>query len=695
MKGIAAGLHRAVRCFCILMLVLVMTPEAALGAASHGPKAQEGVLDLTGWSFEAEGTVFLSGEWELYWNRLLEPAEIRTGGHVPDFFAAVPHAWGKGSGIAGYQGHATYRLQVTLNGEQAQTLKAIYIRGIAAAYNLYWNGELLVSAGTVAASRLEMEPEDYSQMVVFQAREGMNELVLQVSNYVQRKGGVWAPVQFGNHADIIQQRDMNISGQMFIASGLVVMGLYHFALFALRKKDAMSLLAAIFCIFIALRVLVLKDALLLRSMPWIKWEWAVKIEYLSMYLGVPFITLFTQLMYPSEIKRGIVGVILAISGIFTTIVVFTPARIFTFTQIPFQTFLVFILVYWVYVLLLATVRRRVGALLNLLSAVAMIITIINDVLYHHYVIQTLDLSPYGMLLFLFVQTLVIAHKYSKAYVDAEHFSGQLSQMNQKLEGKIKERTEALEVTNAYLLYANEHLNQLENSRRELIANVTHELGTPMTSIQGYMKALLDGVIQPERQYIQIIYDKIQVAERLVQDLFDLTKLEAGQTTFHMVDVIVDELFQEHFAPYKYDVEEQGIRFCLVKPDAVQDHLPLVRVDPIRIRQVMTNLVHNALNYTEEGGTISIRGEYGRDRLIVQVADTGKGIDPAVLPNIFDRFVKGSGRRRHTKDGSGLGLAIAREIVMHHGGILTVQSELGKGSTFQFDIPVEFIPMVVD
>lgn len=679
--------------FVLLLLLMALIPLPARSFAQ--PEAPEGVVEFPAWDFAEQGIVSLTGQWEFYWGRFLEPTDFVDGAPSVDALVSLPHMWGRDGRETEHEGFATYRLRIRLDAGQARDLKALYVNEISTAYKLYINGELMAKTGDVGDSRATMEPKSYSKSIVFHPREGDNELIIQVSNFVHRKGGILSRIQFGDESDIARSRELHSSKQVFVAAALAVMGAYHLALRFLRRKDTISMLAGIICGLMTLRVMVLGDSMLALFTPWIKWEWATKVEFLTVFLGIPLIMIFIRLVYPQEVRRSISRLIVWVCSIFFAMALLTPPSTFTYIEVPFCLILIGIMGYWIYVLMQAVRYKRIGALPNLMAALVMVASVVNDILYNNHYIETMELSSYGVLLFFFVQTLVIAHKYSKAFVDVEHFSSELALMNQKLEGKIKERTEALEVTNAYLVYANEHLNQLENSRRELIANVTHELGTPMTSIQGYMKALLDGVIQPEKQYIQIIYDKIQMAERLVQDLFDLTKLEEGQTTFHMVDVIVDELFQEHFSVFKWDVEGQGIQFELIRPESVEDQLPVVRLDPIRIRQVITNLVHNALNYTDQGGTIAIRGEYGLDRLIIQVTDTGKGIDPAVLPNIFDRFVKTSGPRKYTKDGSGLGLAIAREIVMHHGGILTVQSELGKGSTFQFDIPVEFIPMVVD
>ncbi|MDF2924332.1 MAG: integral rane sensor signal transduction histidine kinase [Paenibacillaceae bacterium] len=678
-----------------VLLCLALAPGVVLASESPKPVARQGVMDFKQWNFDKGGTVELTGEWEFYWDRLLVPADIPPHGTGSPRYVPVPHRWNQEKEAGSDHGVATYRLTLKIGEGQAARLKALYIRGVASAYRLWVNGELLTETGKVGINRSEMIPMNYSKQIVFPVAEGDNELVIQVSNFVQRKGGLWMPIEFGNEQDVGKTKERRAFGQIFIASALATMGSYHFGLFFLRNKDKLSLLTGIYCTFMSLRVLALGDTLLVKYFPWMQWEWAVKIEYLSVYLGVPCFAFFSQLVYPKEFKVSSTILIAVISSLFSSVVVIFPARIYTFTMEYFEVFLIVVVIYWLHLLILAATRQRIGAKLNVIAVCVMFYTIVNDILYYNQTIQSFDMSPYGVLFFFFVQTLVLAGKYSKEYVDVEHISDELALTNQRLEEKIRARTEELEITNAYLVYANEHLNQLENSRRELIANITHELGTPMTSIQGYMKALLDGVIQPDQQYIQIIYDKIQVAERLVQDLFDLTKLEEGQTTFQMVDVIVDELFDEHFSNYRYDIETHGIRFELSKPEPRGDKLAIVRIDPIRIRQVVTNLVNNALNYTEEGGCIAVRGWYGQERLVIAVSDTGKGISPELVPYIFDRFVKGSGTRRYTKDGSGLGLAIAKEIVMHHGGIITVLSEQGKGTTFQFDIPVEFISMVVD
>ncbi|WP_438445542.1 ATP-binding protein [Gorillibacterium sp. sgz5001074] len=685
-----------IRIVFLLLAAILWGPTVPASAAREELSGiSQGLLDLSAPTDSSPSRVSLDGLWEFHWGQLLEPRELSHAAADPAAYIQVPGIWGPGNPSAPERhGYGTYRLQIRFSDAESGHLKSIYIRNAATAYRIWVNGVELGGNGTVGTSLHDMIPKNYAKVFTFPVRPEFNEVVIQVSNYVQRKGGLWSSIQLGDPLAIADQRDANAASQLFIGSALFMMGLYHLAVFLLRRNK-LAVLTGGACFLVCIRSLLLGDTLLVRLFPGIGWEWGVKFEYWGVYLCVSMFALFVRELFPLETNRVVIGIQCGISAGIALFVLLFPARVFTLGILVFEVFLVASALYLFYTIILAVREKRVGSKLCLFGGLVIIVTVVHDVLYYNHYIAGIDLAPYGVLAFFFAQTLVVALKFVKAYAEVERLSGALSEINLKLEEKIGERTRALEVSNSYLVYANEHLNRVENSRRELIANITHELGTPMTSIQGYMKAFLDGVVQPEKQYIRIIYDKIQLAERLVQDLFDLTKLEEGQTSFHMVDVIVEELFMDQFSKFRWDVEEMGIRFVMKQPESPEDMLAIVRIDPIRIRQVLNNLIGNALNYTMEGGTITLAGEYSGDRLILSVSDTGKGIAPSVLPHIFDRFVKDSGPRRNAKGGSGLGLAIAKEIVLHHGGNMSVTSEPGKGSTFFFDLPVEFIPMVVD
>jgi signal transduction histidine kinase len=221
----------------------------------------------------------------------------------------------------------------------------------------------------------------------------------------------------------------------------------------------------------------------------------------------------------------------------------------------------------------------------------------------------------------------------------------------------------------------------ERQRRSLLADVSHELRTPLSVVQGNLEALLDGVHPADEAHLASILDETRVLSRLVDDLRTLALSETGSLPLHREPTDVAVLATEVAASFRAAAEAVGVTV-----DAgVDDDLPLLDVDPVRTREILSNLVANALRYTPRGGAVTLRAalEPGRDRVRISVHDTGSGIAPDVLPHVFDRFWKSAESR-----GSGLGLAIAKNLVEAHGGQIGAESEAGIGTTIWFLLPVE-------
>ena len=224
----------------------------------------------------------------------------------------------------------------------------------------------------------------------------------------------------------------------------------------------------------------------------------------------------------------------------------------------------------------------------------------------------------------------------------------------------------------------ERLERDEDQRRTLLNDVSHELRTPLSVIAGNLEAMIDGVHPADEAHLSAILEQTRVMERLIDDLRTVALSEAGTLQLHReptdIDVLVDEVVRSFQGA-------AGTTEVTVTAEVPAD-LPILDVDPVRIREVLANLVANGVRHTPSGGTVVVRGEVAGERLFLRVADTGPGIDPALLPHVFDRFVKGAG-----SSGSGLGLAIARHLVAAHGGELEVESTGSTGTTFRVTLPV--------
>lgn len=230
----------------------------------------------------------------------------------------------------------------------------------------------------------------------------------------------------------------------------------------------------------------------------------------------------------------------------------------------------------------------------------------------------------------------------------------------------------------------EQLENKEKSRKRLLADVAHELRNPLSVVQGNLEAWLDGVIAPTPEQIASVYDETVLLNRLINDLRELSLAEAGQLKLHLEQTDLQELIATEVTGFQARCLEKQVSLS----SEVDAGLPAVNVDRDRVRQVLHNLLQNAIRYTPAGGCIDVRARAETSGQIeISVSDTGSGIEKADLPFIFDHFYKTDRSRQRGYAGAGIGLAIVKKYVELHGGHTWVESEPGKGSCFYFTLPV--------
>jgi two-component system OmpR family sensor kinase/two-component system sensor histidine kinase BaeS len=226
----------------------------------------------------------------------------------------------------------------------------------------------------------------------------------------------------------------------------------------------------------------------------------------------------------------------------------------------------------------------------------------------------------------------------------------------------------------------ERLAASEEQRRRLLADVSHELRTPLTVLQGNIEALVDGVHPADKTHLEGLLDETGVLSRLVEDLRTLSLAEAGALSLHREPTDIPALASDTVAAFGRRAREAGIGL----ETASSHDVPPVSVDPVRVREVLTNLVSNSLHHTLRGGKVTIAVARDGDRAVaISVSDTGTGMSEETLGKIFDRFYKSADSR-----GAGLGLAIARRLVDAHGGAIEATSVMGEGTTIRFTLPIE-------
>jgi signal transduction histidine kinase len=227
------------------------------------------------------------------------------------------------------------------------------------------------------------------------------------------------------------------------------------------------------------------------------------------------------------------------------------------------------------------------------------------------------------------------------------------------------------------------LESLERVRRDLVANVSHELKTPISALRAHLENLLDGVERPEPGTLQVMLAQSERLGRLVDQLLELSRLESGDLPLHREEVRLRPLVSRVLS----EIEVTRARDDVELAQDVPEDLPPIFADAERVHQVLFNLLDNAVRFTPSGGRVRVTASRGNGSVDVAVADTGPGIAPEHLPRLFDRFYRVDTSRSREEGGTGIGLAIARSVVEAHGGRIWADSEPGRGSTFTFELPL--------
>ncbi|MDP7524879.1 MAG: ATP-binding protein, partial [Dehalococcoidales bacterium] len=247
---------------------------------------------------------------------------------------------------------------------------------------------------------------------------------------------------------------------------------------------------------------------------------------------------------------------------------------------------------------------------------------------------------------------------------------------------IKDKSEVGELAQAFDVMA-ENLERDEQLQRNMVADIAHELRTPLSNLKGYLEAIGERVIEPDEKTIRSLDEEASLLSRLVNDLQELSLAEAGELKMHSQSEDISRLINQTVAAMQPQASAKGLAVSADLPDK----LPPVDIDSQRIGQVLLNLLENALAHTGKSDAITVTAEERGKWVEITVNDTGEGIPAEDLPNIFERFYRGDKSRTRATGSSGLGLTISRRLVEAHGGKINAQSESGKGSRFHFTIPV--------
>jgi PAS domain S-box-containing protein len=407
----------------LLPLFLSVAVGCTAGCQWTGPKsprAVRGLIDLRGWNFKSNGPAELTGEWEFYWRRHLSPDDFSQAAATPvPHYIDVPGFWNgyrlEGAPLPG-TGYATYRLTVLLDPPDPPL--ALKVEEVSTAYALCIDRKCAASAGLAGLTAATTVPRQFPTIAAFQPESGRVEILLQVSNFHHRRGGLWDLISLAPETEVRRLDEIKRSFDFFVLGAIFSMAVYHLILFAVRRKFRPTLYFGIVCLLVAIRLLATDERHLLQFAPNLDWSLLIRLEYWSYYLAVPAFAFFLKSLFP-QLPRNLLRATLVIGFGFAAVVLVTPPGVFTYTLHAYDVFTLGLFIYTFRLLLSEPARRQVEAFVLMIGLLGLCLAVVNDILHVERVIRTGFFAPFGMLFFIFSQAFMLSFRLLRAFTVAE------------------------------------------------------------------------------------------------------------------------------------------------------------------------------------------------------------------------------------------------------------------------------------
>jgi len=415
----------------LVLSFLLLTSCSSVNQSVVSPQAARGILDLGDWDFKTNGQMSLSGEWEFYWRELLAPSEIKSNSNF--IYEPVPDNWSNyeinGQALPP-EGFATYRLVVHL--PDPLHIYGLYIEGEGTAYTLWVDGKLAAQDGQVGITPSGMIPYSKPQSVFFQPNGDTTEFVIQISNFQHRKAGFRNALTIGLAPQINSRHQNAVSWDAFIMGIYLVMALYHIFIYGFRRSNRSVLYFSLFALLYFIRAGLLNQKLFVLLLPAMNWETALRIEYLTFYLVSPIYALFIQSLYPNDVPRWAIRVVIGLAAGFIGYMILTDTLSLSYTTTAYQGILLVEIAYYIFFIGRIITRKREGAYYIACASIIVFTGGILEILSLQHMIPFDANATPTFLAFVVIQAVMLSDRLSKSFHRVEVLSSELEKVNSDL-----------------------------------------------------------------------------------------------------------------------------------------------------------------------------------------------------------------------------------------------------------------------
>ncbi|MCF6365050.1 MAG: ATP-binding protein [Bacteroidales bacterium] len=650
--------------------------------------AEKGIIDITEHNFKTDGIIQLNGEWEFYYRELFSPDDFKNKSNLlKKEFIHVPKSWTKQSGNKySENAYATYRLIILA--KDTITPVVIANQRIFTACKVWLNGKLLNEVGKIAKTKSEYKPDLELLLTIPLYLKKENELIIQASNFNDRRAGIINPVRIGEVETLFSLKIIELIIIISVISIIFIIGIYHFILFLYRRTDYSNIIFSILALLVVILGIVGNDTML-KNIVNPGFNTITRLFHLVISLYPALISLFFYVLFKKEVNKRLLILILIFSGFLLISSLFFDIS-WVRKHIMMKIIFIFIVsVYFIfYSLPRAIIHKRQGAIWAFIGMILLFIANMNDNLFALGYLQTGYFGIYGFAAYIIFQSLNIAERFSASFKKNKRLTKELKSQNTEYLILNKEYKRQ----NSELVVAKERAEKADKLKSSFLANMSHEIRTPMNAILGFSNLLNKKDLDKEKrkELTSYIIKSGDSLFRLINDIIDVSKIEAGQLEINKGKCCIDDVFDELIEIYdkKQTAELSGnVNLNFIKNKNKELNL---YTDKVRLKQVLINLIDNALKFTEKGFIeVSFTEELIDEKqfLVFKVKDTGIGMTEKQQKQIFSRFTKLENEGEKLYRGAGLGLSISKNIVNLLGGKIWIKSDVNKGSEFYFSIPL--------
>ena len=655
--------------------------------AQQMPLVEKGVLDLREYDFNTNGPVEVKGEYEFYWNQMLNPAIKGDSGEM--IYTEVPGTWtllSKEHPEVTRYGFATYRL-VILMPERIDEL-AFRITDVFSASGYFLNGKAIDYLGFPGVNKYQTVIRYSRPMMIGTVNSEEVELLIRVSNFDNRLSGIVGGLTLGKVDQMQELRLKELLRGHFLIGAFLIIGIYFLGLYLIRTEHY-RLYFSLLCFLMALRVVMIDEIPVIDTLN-LNGLTAARLDYLNIYFFAPFFVLMIRSIFPIEFPQLIYRISIWVSTVFIVMVVVSPISLFSHSFPYFFAFFILLSLVFLYVIVLAWIRGRSHAPAYTLGLLILFIGALNDMLNEIEVIETLYVVHYTMFIYLLVYAYIFADKSNYLQKKSQKLAEEVSQVKNHLEDLVEERTTELQSMSTELERqkkklesTNRNLVEAINARNRLFAIIGHDVRAPIGYNLQALEMIIDNPDLDEKErneLLKMMASSSEVTYNLLDNLLVWGRSQTGKLKATPVRVKLKDLIDESLELINIGLKEKHLKVEVYVSEA-----HYVEADRDQLYIVIRNLVSNAMKFTPEKGSIYISSKKVDGEVVISIRDTGIGIPDAIVNKLLDSESHVSTNGTRGEKGSGLGLKICQEIVQTNNGWMRIESSSGDGTTITFGI----------